>query len=264
MVSSEAAPLAKTGGLADVVGALPGALREAGCEAAVVIPRYGSIPLKDLRRVYDHLPVYLGPAGFDVSIYQAPADYPLYLVECPKLFDRAGFYGEEGVDYPDNHIRFAVFARAALGVARRLFSPDILHCHDWQSGLVPAYLRSTLAGDPTFMGIKTLFTIHNLGYQGKFPGSARGGGAGRQAFQSGRPRILRPGELHQERHFIRRRAFDRQPHVRARNTDAGIRLRPGRRIACALRGAERHSQRRGLRRVEPGDRPANSGALFGA
>ncbi len=169
MVSSEAAPLAKTGGLADVVGALPGALREAGCEAAVVIPRYGSIPLKDLRRVYDHLPVYLGPVGFDVSIYQAPADYPLYLIECPKLFDRPGFYGEEGVDYPDNHIRFAVFARAALGVARRLFSPDVLHCHDWQSGLVPAYLRTLLAGDPTFMGIKTLFTIHNLGYQGRFP-----------------------------------------------------------------------------------------------
>jgi starch synthase len=172
MISSEAAPLAKTGGLADVVGALPGALGEIGCQAAVVIPRYGSIPLKDARRVYDHLPVYLGPVGFDVSIYQAPAAYPLYLVECPALFDREGFYGEAGIDYPDNHIRFAVFARAALGVARWLFRPDVLHCHDWQAGLVPAYLRSTLAGDPTFMGIKTLFTIHNLGYQGLFPAEA--------------------------------------------------------------------------------------------
>src|SRR5208283_4773323 len=79
---------------------------------------------------------------------------------------------EVGVDYPDNDIRFAVFARAALGVARRLFPPDVLHCHDWQAGLVPAYLRTTLAGDPTFMGMKTLFTIHNLGYQGLFPASA--------------------------------------------------------------------------------------------
>jgi starch synthase len=172
MISSEAAPLAKTGGLADVVGALPAALRDLGCETAVVIPRYGSIPLKDARRVFDHLPVYLGKAGFDVSIYQAPAEYPLYLVECPRLFDRPGFYGEAGVDYPDNNVRFAVFARAALGVARRLFRPDILHCHDWQSGLVPTYLRTTLVGDPTFMGVKTLFTIHNLGYQGLFPPSA--------------------------------------------------------------------------------------------
>jgi starch synthase len=138
----------------------------------VVIPRYGSISLKETRRVWDHLPVYLGKAGFDIAIYQAPAEYPLYLVECPRLFQRPGFYGEAGVDYPDNQIRFAVFARAALGVARHLFRPDILHCHDWQSGLVPAYLRTTLAGDPTFMGVKTLFTIHNLAYQGLFPPSA--------------------------------------------------------------------------------------------
>ena len=172
MIASEAAPLAKTGGLADVVGALPGALRKLGCETAVVIPRYESISLKEARRVYDHLPVYLGTAGFDISIYQAPAEYPLYLVECPQLYARPGLYGEAGIDYADNHIRFAVFARAALGVARGLFPADILHCHDWQAGLVPVYLRTMLAGDPTFMGVKTLFTIHNLGYQGLFPKSA--------------------------------------------------------------------------------------------
>jgi len=172
MISPEAAPLAKTGGLGDVVGALPTALREFGCETAVVIPRYESIPLQGARRVYDHLPVYLGKAGFDVAIYQAPAGYPLYLVECPRLFERPGLYGEAGVDYPDNHIRFAVFARAALGVARYLFQPGILHCHDWQAALVPAYLHTTFAGDPTFMGVKTLFTIHNLGYQGLFPAAA--------------------------------------------------------------------------------------------
>src|SRR5690349_9688771 len=153
MVSSEAAPLAKTGGLADVVGALPAALREHGDEAAVVIPRYGSTDLAPARRVYDYLPVHLGPARHDVSIYQAPAEFPLYLVDCPPLFDRTGFYGSSGLDYPDNHIRFAVFARAALGVARWLFRADILHCHDWQAGLVPAYLRSTFAMDPTFAGV---------------------------------------------------------------------------------------------------------------
>ncbi len=169
MVSSEAAPLAKTGGLADVVGALPAALREYGDDVAVVIPRYGSIELKSARRVYDHLPVHFGPDRYDVAIWQAPEEYPLYLVDCPALYDREGFYGEANVDYPDNHVRFAVFARAALGVARGLFKTDIFHCHDWQAGLVPAYLRTTFAADPTFLGSKTLFTIHNLGYPGLFP-----------------------------------------------------------------------------------------------
>src|SRR5437588_5760632 len=172
MVSSEAAPLAKTGGLADVVGSLPSAVQFFGDEVAVVIPRYGSISLKTTRRVYDWLPVHFGAARYDVSIYQAPAEYPLYLVDCPGLFDREGFYGEAGEDYPDNHIRFAVFARAAMTVARALFQTEIFHCHDWQSGLLPAYLRTTFATDPSFLGCKTLFTIHNLGYQGLFPKTA--------------------------------------------------------------------------------------------
>lgn len=172
MVSSEAAPLAKTGGLADVAGSLPRALRDGGDEAAVVIPRYGFINLKGARRVYDHLPVFLGPARYDTAIYLAPEEYPVYLVDCPALFDREGLYGEAGKDYPDNHIRFAVLSRAALGVSRYLFKTDILHCHDWQAALVMAYLRTTFACDPTFLGIKTVFTIHNLGYQGIFPRTA--------------------------------------------------------------------------------------------
>ncbi len=169
MISSEAAPFAKTGGLADVVGSLPAALRAFGDEVAVVIPRYGSIDLKDARRVWDNLAVHFGPDAYPVSIYRAPAEHPVYLVDCPPLFDRKGFYGESGTDYPDNHIRFAVFCRAALSVARFLFRTDIFHCHDWQTGLVPAYLRTTFARDPTFLGCRTLFTIHNLGYQGLFP-----------------------------------------------------------------------------------------------
>ena len=172
MVSSEAAPLAKTGGLADVVGSLPSALNAFGDEAAVVIPRYASIDLRQARRVYDALPVFLGTTRFDTAIYLAPAEYPLYLVDCPLLFDRKGLYGEAGLDYPDNHVRFAVFARAALAVARFLFRAEVFHCHDWQSGLVPAFLRTTFATDPTFFGVRTLFTIHNLGYQGLFPKTA--------------------------------------------------------------------------------------------
>jgi starch synthase len=172
MISSEAAPFAKTGGLADVVGSLPAALRAFGDEVAVVIPRYASIDLRKARRVWDNLAVHFGPDSYPITIYQAPAEYPVYLVDCPLLYDRKGFYGESGLDYPDNHIRFAVFCRAALNVARVLFRADIFHCHDWQTALVPAYLRTTFATDPTFFGCRTLFTIHNLGYQGLFPKAA--------------------------------------------------------------------------------------------
>jgi starch synthase len=172
MISSEAAPFAKTGGLADVVGSLPAALRPFGDEVAVVIPRYGSIDLKNARRVWEDMPVFLGPASFPITIYQAPAEYPVYLVDCPPLFERKGFYGDSAMDFPDNHVRFAVFARAALGIARFLFRTEIFHCHDWQAGLVPAYLRTTFASDPTYLGCRTLFTIHNLGYQGLFPKAA--------------------------------------------------------------------------------------------
>src|SRR5579872_7500490 len=126
MIASEATPLAKTGGLADVLGSLPPALGACRDQVAVVIPRYGFIDLKGLQRVHEHLPVFLGPARFDTAIYLAPEEYRLYLVDCPPLFDRAGLYGEDGEDYPDNHIRFAVLARAALGIARSIFKADIL------------------------------------------------------------------------------------------------------------------------------------------
>ena len=172
MVSSEAAPLAKTGGLADVIGALPDALRALGDEVALVLPRYGFIDLAGTRPVYDPLPILLGLARYDASIHQVEGEVPVYLVDCPRLFGRKELYGDARGDFPDNHIRFAVLARAALVVARFLFRTEIFHCHDWQSGMVPAYLHTTFAGDPTFLGTKTLFTIHNLGYQGLFAPSA--------------------------------------------------------------------------------------------
>ncbi len=172
MVASEVYPLAKTGGLADVVGALPAALEAVGDEVAVVAPCYRGIDLNGARRVWDNAPIYFGVDRYDISIYLEPAEFPLYLIDCPALFDREGLYGEAGEDYPDNHIRFAVLARAALTVARFLFRTEIFHCHDWQAGLVPVYTRIVFATDPTFLGTKTLFTIHNLGYQGLFPKAA--------------------------------------------------------------------------------------------
>jgi len=171
MVASEAAPFAKTGGLADVVGALPAALRDSGCEVAVLMPRYRRIELTSARRVYDSLPIWLGATVYETSLYQADAGTTFYFLEAPALYDRDGLYGDASGDYPDNAVRFAVLSRAALAVARRVFRPQILHCHDWQTALAPVYLRNVFNYDPTFLGMKTLLTIHNLGYQGLFPPS---------------------------------------------------------------------------------------------
>src|SRR5579871_5089569 len=121
MVSSEAAPLAKTGGLADVVGALPSALAALGDQVAVVLPRYGFIDLAGTRPVYDPLPILLGPVRYDASIHQTEGESPVFLVDCPKLYGRQDVYGDAQGDFPDNHIRFAVLARAALVIARFLF-----------------------------------------------------------------------------------------------------------------------------------------------
>ena len=87
---------------------------------------------------------------------------------------REGLYGDAAGDYPDNHIRFAVLARAALEISGRLFHASVFHCHDWQASLLPVYLRDVLGGDPEFAAAKTLLTIHNLGYQGLFPASNLG------------------------------------------------------------------------------------------
>ncbi len=174
MVASEARPFAKTGGLADVIGSLPEALRAIGENVAVLMPRYRGVALEG-RRIFDHLPIWLGGVSYSTSVYQIGESVPHYFLDCPELYDREGLYGDARGDFPDNHVRFGLLSRAALEVCRSIFRPQVIHCHDWQSGLVPAYLRTVLSGDPTFIGIKTLFTIHNLGYQGLFPKSALAG-----------------------------------------------------------------------------------------
>lgn len=170
IVASEATPFCKTGGLADVIGALPAALKHLGHEVAVVVPGYRAVKFPGaVREVYRNLHISLGK-GYRVDLHEAiERDVPFYFVDCPELFDRDGLYGSGGVDFPDNPIRFAVFSMAALNVARHLFRPQILHGHDWQAALLPVYIRQFFRGDPTFIGTKLLFTIHNLGYQGIFP-----------------------------------------------------------------------------------------------
>lgn len=172
MVSSEAAPYAKTGGLADVVGALPEALQQLGHEVAVLLPRYKTTLDRATRRVTDTFPVQLGPFAWYPSVYTTEEPSPFFFLDMPDFYQRDGLYGDRAGDFGDNDLRFGLLSLATFEFARRLFRPDILHCHDWQAGLVPAYLREFLANDPNFYQTKTLMTIHNLGYQGLFPKSA--------------------------------------------------------------------------------------------
>ena len=172
MAASEAHPYAKTGGLADVVGALPFSLKARGEEVAVALPLYpGATPYtRTAERVYDRMPVSMGDTVWECAVKRIiDRDVSFYFIDCPELYDRPSLYGEGGKDYPDNDVRFGVFSRAVLGIVRSLFRPDILHCHDWQTALVPVLMRQKFRLDPTYYGIKVLLTIHNLGYQGIFP-----------------------------------------------------------------------------------------------
>ncbi len=171
-VASEGVPHSKTGGLADVVGALSKALAGLGYEVEVFLPRYRiTRPGRALPQLKS-LTIPLG-SGFKFASIQDGGKLggvQYYLAECPEFFDRKGFYQENGKDYPDNALRFAAFSLAALEFMKRSASPpDIIHCHDWQAALVPIYLRNPYQGDKFFGNTSVVFTIHNLGYQGLFP-----------------------------------------------------------------------------------------------
>lgn len=172
MISSEAAPFAKTGGLADVLGALPPELNALGDECAVVLPRYGAIDVAAAEKVYSGLRVYLGGGYYECDIYKKVLrGTQFFFVDHLGLYGRDGFYGDKFGDFGDNHIRYALLCSAAIGIARYLFPTQIFHGHDWQAGLLPLFLKNFVTGDPAFYGAKTVFTIHNLGYQGLIPRS---------------------------------------------------------------------------------------------
>lgn len=168
-VASEGLPFSKTGGLADVVEALPKALVAQGHEVAVVLPAYRGT--KPSAVVMPSLTVPVGPR----LRFPAIADGTLingvryYFVDDPAYFDRDGLYGGSAGDYPDNVERYSEFCRAAIEIAKHVWPADVIHCHDWQTALVPALLRSSYAEDPLVKGIPIVFTIHNMGYHGLFP-----------------------------------------------------------------------------------------------
>jgi starch synthase len=176
LASPEVAPFAKTGGLADVAGALPKALAKLGHDVRVVLPKYRMVdPAKHgLRPRLASLPVPVAGRMEPATVWEGTIDSaPVYFVQHNGYYDREALYQTKEGDYPDNAERFAFFSRAILEMVRRLaFLPEIFHCNDWQTGLVPTYLRTTLQGVRELQTTGVLFTVHNLGYQGLFPPEA--------------------------------------------------------------------------------------------
>ena len=169
--ASECVPFSKTGGLADVVGALPRALVAAGHQVSVYVPRYRQTQLRGTQTVVSSITVPFDDRYRFCSVVSGgkQAGVSFYFVEYPPFFDREALYGTSAGDYPDNAERFALFSRAVLEASKIIGVPQIFHCHDWQSALIPVLLRTQYAEDPVFRDVATVFTIHNMGYQGLFP-----------------------------------------------------------------------------------------------
>jgi starch synthase len=168
-VSSEGLPYSKTGGLADVVEALPKALVEMGHEVAVLLPRYRGNKITSI--LVSSLTVALGDTPRFPALAEGVAveGVRYFFVDDSAFFDRDALYGDKAGDFPDNAERFAEFSCAAIEFMKRVWLPDVVHCHDWQSALVPVLLRTQHSSDPVVRSLPLVFTIHNLGYQGLFP-----------------------------------------------------------------------------------------------
>ena len=176
IASSEVYPYAKTGGLADIAGSLPKALKLLGHDVRVIMPKYKSVAQCSLG---------VHPVGLDIDVpvgetrkkgflFSGNLDgtIPIYFIGNDTYYSREHIYGASTGDYPDNAERFIFFCRSILEACKALeFQPDIIHCNDWQTGLVPVYLKTVYKKDRWFKNIRTLFSVHNLGYQGNFPSS---------------------------------------------------------------------------------------------
>jgi starch synthase len=172
-VTPEAVPFAKTGGLADVAGALPKFLRALGCEIKLIMPYYRMVKDSGLphQSLAEEIEVPLGYEKLKADIYQGRLnrDIPVYFIGREEFFDRSHLYGTARGDYFDNAERFTFFSKAVLLLCQHLaLSPDIIHHQEWQTGLLPSYLKSFYRNDPFFSRTATVFTIHNIAYQGLF------------------------------------------------------------------------------------------------
>ncbi|MEJ5376392.1 MAG: glycogen synthase GlgA [bacterium] len=173
-LSSEVVPYAKTGGLADVAGALPAALRDLGADVRVALPLYASVRKGgfSLSPVLNRIEVPLGNTRLGAAVWETASQggTPVYLLEREDLYERPNLYGNPAGDYYDNLERFSFFCHGVLLMVEAMgFRPDLIHCNDWQTGLVPALLAGPYRHSPVLGGVPSVFTIHNLGYQGIFP-----------------------------------------------------------------------------------------------
>lgn len=171
-VSSESVPFAKTGGLADVSGSLPKELNSMGCDVRVIMPLYRCITDRNFTLSMEGKSIK-GPFKREIphfDLYSAKSSgVTTYLVKNKKYFSRGWLYGTPQSDYKDNAVRFGFFCKAALSSIKEIgFKPDLIHCNDWQTALVPFLIKFMLSNDSFYRGVKTLFTIHNLAYQGLF------------------------------------------------------------------------------------------------
>ena len=172
--TSEAVPFCTTGGLGDVCGSLPQELAQLGHEPVVILPAFRQALNcgRPIEETGIHFEIPIGRkmvSGIFLRSTLPGEQVPVYLVHQPQYFDRAELYRENGQDYKDNCERFVFFCRAALEAIRLLdLRTELVHCHDWTSGLVPAYLKTELCGVPPYDSIRSLFTIHNIAYQGNF------------------------------------------------------------------------------------------------
>jgi len=167
MVSAEASPFASTGGLGDVLQGLPKALAKQGHDVGVALPLYPRVRQFDPQVVQHGMRFASANRLFRADVAQIERNGVQYFfLDLPALFDRPGIYGEGDVDYGDNTLRYAAFCRGALGIAHNLFNPDVVHCHDWPTGILPVILSEHFRRQPALMSLKTVFTIHNLAYQG--------------------------------------------------------------------------------------------------
>ncbi len=171
--SSEVVPFAKTGGLADVSGSLPVALKQFGHDVRVITPKYKATDVKTfhLTPVVESMDVPISNRMETCSILEGSLGdaVPVYFIKNDNYYHRDHLYGDSQGDYPDNAERFIYFSRSILEACKAMnFAPDILHCNDWQTGLAPVYLRKVYQSEPIFAQTASIYTVHNLGYQGLF------------------------------------------------------------------------------------------------
>jgi starch synthase len=173
IAASEAAPFAKTGGLADVIGALPKAISQLGCDVKVFLPKYSAIDEARYDLHYEYtigeIPIRINDVTWPVHVQRTTlpgSTVEVYCIDCPHFFHRPGIYTND----PDEDQRFILFSKAVIETLQRLqWAPDVVHCNDWQTGLIPAMLKTSYKWDMLFEDTASLLSIHNIGYQGLFP-----------------------------------------------------------------------------------------------